>query len=650
MRTHLGVLMGASALVAAGSVAWADTDATAPATDSGQLQEVVVSAQRRTERLQDVPVSVSAYDQSAITKLDITDIRDIARLTPGLDTTVSFGGQPVVSIRGIIWNVGAATTGIYIDDTPIQVRFVGQGETAGNAFPDVFDLDRIEVLRGPQGTLFGSGSEGGTIRFITPQPSLTDWDGHARAEMSFLQNGEPNSQFGIAGGGPIIDGQLGFRVSAYVEQDGGWIDRVPYGVDGGQVDRNANSSNTQTVNAAVTWAPTDNLKITPSLYFQRQSEADLGQYWPSLSDPSDGRFVSGYLAPQPILDRFVLPALKISLDLGGASLYSNTSFMDRTRNLTQDYSFYVTELLTGTIAPPVGSAPTYMRNPQGQFTQELRLQSNDQSSRLQWVAGAFFQRVTQQADQTIVSPDLGALTQAFYGGTVEQSFGVGLLPGGISYEGFDTTVDKQEAVFGQVDFKLTSSLTLTGGLRLSHTSFDHSNFQNGPVNGGESGASNGSSENDTTPKAGISYKPVEDLMFYANAAKGFRPGGGNTPGAGVAVRRGSQLDRTDRYAPHLQLRSCMELRTRSKGQRAFATTAVGCQCFPHQMEPGPGIAAAALLRIQFHREPRRCGEQGFDLQLNFMLTQDLILGATLGYTDAKVRDDRVRAQFDADRQ
>ena len=297
-------------------------------------------------------MSVSAYDQSAIAKLDITDIRDITRLTPGLDSTVAFGGQPVVSIRGIVWNVGAATTGIYVDDTPIQVRFVGQGETAGNAFPALFDLDRIEVLRGPQGTLFGSGSEGGTIRFITPQPSLTQWDGHARAEMSFLQNGEPSSQFGIAGGARSSMASSAFASVPYLEQDGGWIDRVPYGVEGGQVDKNANSSNTQVLNAAMTWAPTDNIRITPSILYQREYQADIGQYWPTLSDPSDNKFINGYLLRQPILDRFVLPALKVSWTLAALTLYSNTSYMDRTRDLTQDYSFYVTELLSHFDFPP----------------------------------------------------------------------------------------------------------------------------------------------------------------------------------------------------------------------------------------------------------------------------------------------------------
>lgn len=141
MRTQLGFLIGVL-ICAAASAASSDADSpvetAGPPAGTAQLEEIVVTSQRRAENLQDVPVSVTAYDQSSIAKFDITDVRDIARLTPGLDTTVGFGGQPEVSIRGIIWNVGAATTGIYIDDTPIQVRMVGQGGNGGKCLSGPF--------------------------------------------------------------------------------------------------------------------------------------------------------------------------------------------------------------------------------------------------------------------------------------------------------------------------------------------------------------------------------------------------------------------------------------------------------------------------------------------------------------------------------
>ena len=124
-------------------------------------------------------------------------------------------------LRGVNSSAGDATTGIYIDDTPIQLRTLGFG--SDNTLPEVFDLQRVEVLRGPQGTLFGAGSEGGTVRYITPQPSLTDYSTYARSEVSFTQDGAPSYELGAAVGGPIVDDSFGFRVSAWARHDGGFL-------------------------------------------------------------------------------------------------------------------------------------------------------------------------------------------------------------------------------------------------------------------------------------------------------------------------------------------------------------------------------------------------------------------------------------------
>ena len=139
------------------------------------LEEIVVTAQRREERLQNVPISVSVYNQATMDAQGTRTIDDIARLTPAITFIRSANNNNAessdIAIRGIASNAGAATTGIYIDDTPIQSRHLSFGSF--NTYPALFDLERVEVLRGPQGTLFGAGSEGGTVRFISPEPSLT---------------------------------------------------------------------------------------------------------------------------------------------------------------------------------------------------------------------------------------------------------------------------------------------------------------------------------------------------------------------------------------------------------------------------------------------------------------------------------------------
>src|SRR5215475_7080245 len=189
---------------------------------AGPLQEVVVTATRHEEPLSKVPISVTAMTQDEMDQMGIKDFQDMVRFTPGV--SIDTAGTNSISIRGISSSAGADTTGIYIDDTPIQMRSVGFNPD--DTLPKAFDLDRVEVLRGPQGTLFGAGSEGGTVRYILVQPSLTTSSTYLRAEGSYTDGGQPSYEAGIAHGGPIVDGTLGYRVSAWYRQDGGWIDRV----------------------------------------------------------------------------------------------------------------------------------------------------------------------------------------------------------------------------------------------------------------------------------------------------------------------------------------------------------------------------------------------------------------------------------------
>src|SRR5471032_2609622 len=189
---------------------------------AGGLEEIVVTATRREESISLVPISVTAFSQEMIDQKGIKDFQDIVRFTPGVAFDTS--GTNAISIRGISSSGGAGTTGIYIDDTPIQMRALGFNPD--DTLPKTFDLDRVEVLRGPQGTLFGAGSEGGTVRYIMTQPNTTTESTYARTELSFTQGGAPSYEGGVAHGGPLIDNVLGFRASAWYRYDGGYINRV----------------------------------------------------------------------------------------------------------------------------------------------------------------------------------------------------------------------------------------------------------------------------------------------------------------------------------------------------------------------------------------------------------------------------------------
>ena len=164
------------------------------------LEEVIVTSQKRAENILSVPISITAVSQATLEQEDVKDINDLSRLVPGVSliptgqsttNSAQSTGERTVVIRGIAATAGSATTGIYIDDTPIQAR------EAGTVYPEVFDLERVEVLRGPQGTLFGAGSEGGTVRFITPTPSLTNLNVYGHSEVAFTQGGTPSFEAGV---------------------------------------------------------------------------------------------------------------------------------------------------------------------------------------------------------------------------------------------------------------------------------------------------------------------------------------------------------------------------------------------------------------------------------------------------------------------
>src|SRR5271163_3629050 len=246
----------------------------------GGLEEIVVTATRREERLQDVAVSVLAFSQEKMDAQGLKNVDDIARLSPGLNfqrNGMSSSGNyndegSDINIRGVDSTAGTSTTGIYIDDSPIQTRHIGFGSI--NAFPALFDLDRVEVLRGPQGTLFGAGAEGGVVRFISPEPDLNKPTGYARTDVATTDGGAPSYEGGAAFGAPIIDDVLAFRASISFRRDGGWVDRVGYSLspnatvalpapvyNGSTTQSNANYSDTTTARLAVKWKVSDTLEI-----------------------------------------------------------------------------------------------------------------------------------------------------------------------------------------------------------------------------------------------------------------------------------------------------------------------------------------------------------------------------------------------------
>jgi iron complex outermembrane receptor protein len=554
-------------MAAAGQLLWPFTSMAATAdpeaASSGGLEEIVVTATRRSERLQDVPVSVMAFSQEKLDAQGLKSIDDLSRLSPGLNfqrNGMSSAGNyndegSDINIRGVDSTAGTSTTGIYIDDSPIQTRHIGFGSI--NAFPALFDLDRVEVLRGPQGTLFGAGAEGGVVRFISPEPNVNKPAGYARADVAATDGGSPSYEGGAAFGAPIIDDVLAFRVSVSFRRDGGWVDRVGYTLspnntvalptpvyDGDTTKTNANYSETTTARLAVKWKVSDTLEITPSIYYQRLQINDTSAYWIALSNPAANVYRNGNFGTNPSSDPFTLSALKIKWELGFASLFSNTSFYDRNQKATSDYTQYLraTWNFYGELANVFPSAGdngyAQFQDNQRNFYQEFRLASTDTNARIVWNAGLFYSHLNENVPENIIDPTLNSEVIAFTG-TPNPVVPVcapaqGLpCPNGQIFTGpIDRVVDKQIAVFGEVAFKFTDTFKATAGVRLSKVDYTGSVNETGPFLGTTIVTQSSATEKPVTPKAVLSWQPDRDDLVYVSASKGFRPGG---PNVGVGI-------------------------------------------------------------------------------------------------------------------
>jgi iron complex outermembrane recepter protein len=571
-----GVALGMLAGVAGTALAQEQKQEQASATETVGLQEVTVTATRHEESLSKVPISVTALTQEALDARGVEDFTQIARFTPGVNFDNS--GTNNISIRGISSTGGAGTTGIYLDETPIQMRALAFNPD--EALPKTFDIDRVEVLRGPQGTLFGAGSEGGTVRYITTQPSLTTTTMYGRLESAYTEYGDPSYEAGGAMGGPLVPGTLGARMAVSYRQDGGWIDRIdPTTLQ--TVQKNANYVKTWLLRGALLWAPSEHWSITPGIYYQNQDRNDINNYWPIYSNPGSGRFVDADPSQREVPDKFYLASLKVQGDVGAsAQIVSNTAYYHREEQTGYEGTLYnlgfyqaqpnapgalpvfgapfnpcvaagtcygflpgvfPLESATG-IHLPAGAlnyrSPSSVNNGQQNISEEIRLQSSDPAARLIWTTGIFATVNRQQYLEQIHDPMLSQLITAVSG-----------LPGPASVNipevylvNYDPTFpqdsyflmtyaqDKQYAWFGEGTYSLTDRLKATAGLRVSRDQFYFNTLTGGPQLFGPTRTGNGSiSQTATTPKVSLQFQADPQDMYYATYAKGFRPGGANNP-------------------------------------------------------------------------------------------------------------------------
>lgn len=628
MRTRTRQLMLAIsplALIASTSVAAAQE---AASEDNGESAgEIVVTATRQSQSINKVPLSVSALSRDALDSRGIRDFSDVIRQTPGI-TIERSNTTSNISIRGVNSSVGAATTGIYIDDVPIQIRQLGYG--GGNAYPVVFDLERVEVLRGPQGTLFGAGSEGGTVRFITQQPSFGDLKIYGRTELSATEHGGANGEAGLSLSGPLVADTLAFAASGYYRRDGGFVDRIS-SFTNQVVDKNANRSDSYVGRVALTWQPTPNVKITPSFFFQDVKSNDSAESWELYSNYDNNIFRNANQVREWSRDKFYLSALNISVDLGGVDLIGVGSYFDRRQEFVQDYTTFDQTLFTGVNSLPLfpdQQAPANFLVAQKNWTGEVRLQSKQTDSKFDWVLGGFYSRAEQTSIQMVIDPYLPVY---LFGDPSP-------VPGFSVYDQNALSTDEQAAVFGQVTYKITDQLSATAGLRYSHTTFSIRNIAQGFVVGPLVEDQGRQSENPITPKFGLNFQVTPDTLVYASASRGFRMGGYNPQ---VGTFCGPELDaigypggRPANFKSDSVWSYELGVKSRFGGGLGNVQASVYRIDWSDIQQP-VGLNSCGF---QFTSNLGRARSQGFDIQFELKPTKRLTLQAEVGYVSAKFLD------------
>ncbi|MBV8911064.1 MAG: TonB-dependent receptor plug domain-containing protein, partial [Gammaproteobacteria bacterium] len=327
------------------------------ASESSGLSEVVVTAEKVKSTVLEVPISVTALDASQLTLAGLANVQDIARDVPGLSMRYAGPGLTEYDARGLASNGGAApTVGFYLDEIPLSPPALSQsGKVVID--PSLYDVNRVEVLRGPQGTLYGSGSMGGTVKVITNQPKLGTWEASVQGSLSNTEGGSLNG----GGSGMInipIGDVLAFRLVGSDQYRSGWIDNItvhPFPVTlGNPVQGNvlaapvvsefhhANTMKLTGVRAALLFQPNSDISITATAMGQHMALGgyDLFDGSPNGPDPSRvyHAHYEAFSLREPIHDDIAIYGLTAIFNLGFAELTSATAYWDRVNWQTQDSS------------------------------------------------------------------------------------------------------------------------------------------------------------------------------------------------------------------------------------------------------------------------------------------------------------------------
>lgn len=504
-------------------------------------EEVTVTAMKREETVFTTPVSVAAPTEEDLRDRGAQSLEDVAANVAGFSVQDLGPGQSTVAIRGISsGQIARDQPGVkeevasYLDESVISLSLFTPDI-------DLFDMNRVEVLRGPQGTLFGSGSLGGTVRYITNQPQLGVSSVFGEFGGSAIDGGGQGGDL-KAGFNVPLTSSVALRAVGYYEHLAGWMDAVqPFGSSRpgeSSVIKNVNSGNREGVRVALDLAPAENLTITPRFVYQniamdgwnREDVFNIlaNPYTttrPAITLGGNRQFTQ---IPEPYTDKFSLGDLAIKYDFGSALLTSVTSFTARGIEVVRDAGALTSSITGGSIGLPedvytLNSPLNDLTNAHG-WTQELRLSGGKEKERLQWVVGGFYSDSRRHYGQHLVVDGFEALTGIPTAGPYAPKDN--LFWSDLNY------TNRQYSIFGEGTFAVTNQFSVTAGLRYYHYKEDKGQIFDGIFGNanGEPQIQPGSVKADGfAPRFIASYKVSDSTTINAQASRGFRLGGVNDP-------------------------------------------------------------------------------------------------------------------------
>lgn len=597
--------------------------------------EIVVTALKRGTRLQDTPLAISAVTGDSLERAGTTSFTELTQNTPSLRIVDNGPGNRRVILRGVV-GAGEPTVGVYYDESPVAGS-VGTTSDAAGSTPDfrVFDVERAEVLRGPQGTLYGSGSMGGTVRIIYEKPKTDQLEGAASVNLSAVKGGSPGASVDAMVNLPIVSDKLALRVVGSYQQFGGYIDNSYYGT------KNVNDGYSYSGRALLRFTPTDDLTIDLGAYYTKVS-TDASRWFFETGErhTTNARSESGNYDENRIFSG------TLRYDFGPVVLTAVSTYFDRDRVVVGDVSDNFNRRDTaagcvtylkpaGGVCTPAQLAPyldltrtiqfSSLYQPQSvkNWTNEIRLSSTG-SGPLNWTFGGYLEDRKSWVRSTLLSasPMTGELNP--------------FTPENIYY---DRTINdrlKQKALFAEVSYQFFEKLTATVGTRW----YEYDKTVGGVVDQGQIHYASVPSpyteaqttENGFVHKFNLAYEFNRNLMIYAQAAQGFRPGGVNQA---IGLPVGLSAYTADSLWNY-------EFGVKSQPIQGVYLNLTGYQIDWSNMQvsartAGTGSVFGLISNVGAARI------KGVEAELNASPIDGLSLIANVGYTDAKLTEDQVSA-------